>query len=394
MVRGGERAEAPSACAAGTRHVPGRESPVIKYLGSKRRLVPVIRAMAGAGGRPRRALDLFSGTARVAMALKADGAEVTAVDTASYAHVLAQTYVATDGRSAPVGEIADAISYLEGLPSRDGYVTSVFCSTARYFHPDNGRRIDAMRDAIEERYRHSDLYPILLTSLLEAADRVDSTTGVQMAFLKRWAPRALRPIELRPPALLAGPGSALQGDAVDLARSLPAYDVAYLDPPYNQHRYRSNYHVWETLVRWDAPEHYGVACKRVDCRDAATASPFNRRPQMPAALAGVIAAVTARLVLVSHNDEAWVTVPELVAMCRARPGAGAVRVLAIAQPRYVGARIGVYNPQGQKVGTVSHVRNTEVIVAAGPAADVDVAMKAGLAAAAASSLEASELEPG
>ena len=43
----------------------------------------------------------------------------------------------------------------------------------------------------------------------------------------------------------------------------------YLDPPYNQHRYFTNYHVWETLVRWDEPEHYGIACKRVDARDDA-----------------------------------------------------------------------------------------------------------------------------
>ena len=43
------------------------------------------------------------------------------------------------------------------------------------------------------------------------------------------------------------------------------FDLAYLDPPYNQHRYFTNYHVWETLVAWDAPEAYGVARKRVDC---------------------------------------------------------------------------------------------------------------------------------
>ena len=49
------------------------------------------------------------------------------------------------------------------------------------------------------------LEPILLTSLLEAADRVDSTTGVQMAYLKQWAPRALSRLDLRVPDLPAGP---------------------------------------------------------------------------------------------------------------------------------------------------------------------------------------------
>ena len=59
----------------------------------------------------------------------------------------------------------------------------------------------------------------------------------------------------------------MRGDACELAGELGPFDFAYLDPPYNQHRYFTNYHIWETLVAWDAPVHYGVACKRVDARD-------------------------------------------------------------------------------------------------------------------------------
>ena len=65
------------------------------------------------------------------------------------------------------------------------------------------------------------LRPILLTSLMLAADRVDSTTGLQMAYLKQWAPRSHQPLELRVPELLAGPGRTVRGDAmqtVDRAR--------------------------------------------------------------------------------------------------------------------------------------------------------------------------------
>ena len=58
------------------------------------------------------------------------------------------------------------------------------------------------------------------------------------------------------------------GDATTVSRRRSVtFDLAYLDPPYNQHRYFTNYHVWETIVAWDRPEHYGVACKRVDARD-------------------------------------------------------------------------------------------------------------------------------
>ena len=119
-----------------------------------------------------------------------------------------------------------------------------------------------------------DLKAILLVSLMEAADRVDSTTGVQMAYLKAWAPRAANDLELRLPAILPGPGEAHELDAEQAAGNWET-DVVYLDPPYNQHRYAGNYHIWETLVRWDRPAVYGVACKRVDCRQYSSA--FNSR---------------------------------------------------------------------------------------------------------------------
>jgi adenine-specific DNA-methyltransferase len=212
--------------------------------------------------------------------------------------------------------------------------------------------------------RCSPLYPVLLTSLIEAADRVDSTTGVQMAYVKQWAPRSYRPLELRHPELLAGPGHAIRGDAHELATTgrLGSFALAYLDPPYNQHRYFTNYHVWETLVAWDAPAHYGIACKRADARDPSTKSVFNSRRTMPAALGDVVASLDCELLVLSYNDEAWLDRDELESMCRPR---GAVATLAFDHARYVGARIGIHDPSGRKVGVVSHVRNTEYLVVSG-----------------------------
>jgi adenine-specific DNA-methyltransferase len=339
---------------------------MIKYLGSKRRLVPALAALAAASG-ARTALDLFCGTTRVSQAFKGLGLDVTAVDSARCAHVLARCYVATDPEASPTlrDEAAAAVDRLNALPGRPGYVTETFCSDARYFQPANGARIDAVRDAIEDEFSDSPLWPVLLTSLLEAADRVDSTTGLQMAYLKQWATRAERPLTLRVPDLLAGPGTAVRGDALAMVgtSALPDVDLAYLDPPYNQHRYDSNYHVWETLVAWDAPDHYGVACKRADLRDPATRSAFNGRRTMPVALAEVVGQVAAEVVVLSYNNESWLTYQELHDLCAAR---GHVEVLAFDSARYVGARIGIHDPAGRKVGTVSHLRNTEYLVLCGP----------------------------
>ena len=205
---------------------------MIKYIGSKRRLVPVLGELADAVS-ARRALDLFTGTTRVAQELKRRGMHVTAVDTARYAEVFARCYIETDAAAVDAAELHDALQDLSARPGADGYVTETFCEKSRFFQPFNGRRIDAIRDAIEGEYSASSLYPLLLTSLIEAADRVDSTTGVQMAYVKQWSPRSFRALELRPPELLAGGGAAVRGDACELAAQLGPFDFAYLDPPYN-----------------------------------------------------------------------------------------------------------------------------------------------------------------
>ena len=99
---------------------------MIKYLGSKRVLVPALGDIAEAIG-ARTAVDLFTGTTRVAQEFKRRGIEVTATDLASYSEVLSDCYIATDAdevdRHALVGELAR----LNGLPGEPGYVTRTLC---------------------------------------------------------------------------------------------------------------------------------------------------------------------------------------------------------------------------------------------------------------------------
>lgn len=335
---------------------------MIKYLGSKRRLVPALTELFERS-QARTALDLFTGTTRVAQAFKAAGGEITAVDAARYSEVFARTWIETDGESFDLDALSAEIDRLNALPGLDGYVTDTFCRSSRFFQPFNGERIDAIRQAIADEHAGTVLEPILLTSLLLAADRVDSTTGLQMAYVKEWAPRSYKPLELQVPALLPGTGRAVRGDASTIAAELGRFDLAYLDPPYNQHRYFTNYHVWETLVAWDHPEHYGVACKRVDSRDDDTKSVFNRKREMPDALRRTIASVDADVVVVSYNDESWVSLDDLRDMCSVH---GEVVALAFDSKRYVGAQIGIHGPTGERVGQVGKLRNQEYVLVAGP----------------------------
>jgi adenine-specific DNA-methyltransferase len=335
---------------------------MIKYIGSKRRLVPVLGDLAARAGAAT-ALDLFTGTTRVAQELKRRGLHVTAVDTARYSEVFAECHIATDAVDVDKDELHEAIEYLSNRPGYAGYFTETFCVQSRYFQPFNGKKVDAIRDTLQNEFATSPLFPILLTSLIYAADRVDSTTGVQMAYVKQWAPRSHNPLHLRSPNLYAGPGRATRADATHVAAELPKVDLAYLDPPYNQHRYFTNYHIWETLVAWDSPAHYGIACKRIDSRDASTKSVFNSARVMPGALAQVIRDVQAQVLILSYNNESWISLKDLVTLCSER---GHVAVLAFDSKRYVGAQIGIYNPDGDKVGKVSHLRNVEYVLVAGP----------------------------
>jgi adenine-specific DNA-methyltransferase len=333
---------------------------MIKYIGSKRLLLPHILDAVGAAALPGATVaDLFSGTARVGHALKRAGYRVLANDHNAYAHALATCYVQADAErwAEAARRILDDLSR---LPGRAGWFTETYCVRSRFFHPANGERIEAMRDGIAALSPEPELEAVLLTALLEAADRVDSTAGLQMAYIKSWAPRALKPIALRLPSLLprpvAGACLATRGDAEAVAATLRC-DVAYLDPPYNQHSYLRNYHVWETLVRWDRPEVYGVACKRADCRTRVSA--FNSRPGIGPALERTIAALgRCPTLIVSFNDEGYLPRAELERMLAARAHP---HVMEIPYGRYVGAKIGIHNPRGERVGTVGHLTNVEHI---------------------------------
>ena len=327
---------------------------MIKYLGSKRVLLPRILGLVEGLEGVHTVLDLFSGTARVAHALKRRGHRVLANDHNAYAATLAACYVKADRRRW-LARAERLLAELDSLPGRAGWFTETFCVRSRYLQPANGARVDAIRERIAALALEPTLEAIALTSLMEAADRVDSTTGVQMAYLKGWSARSHQPLRLRVPELLDGPGGASCLDAAEAARRFEA-DLAYLDPPYNQHSYLGNYHVWESLVRWDKPEVYGVAMKRTDVRERG--SRFNRKGTIDQALRAVVERLRARWLLVSFSNEGFLA-PEAVAEILATRGP--VTRIEIPYRRYVGARIGIYNPRGEKVGTPGRLHNREML---------------------------------
>ena len=346
----------------------------IKYLGSKRQFLPLITEVVERLQPACTVLDLFSGTSRVGAALKRRQYRVLANDYLACGETIARCYVEADGTAEQVRQARLLIDEFNGLPPSAGYFTEVFCEKSRYLQPKNGARVDAIREEIDRKDLDPELRAIVLVSLMEAADRVDSTTGVQMAYLKQWAARASNDLELRLPDIAlrarAGKGRAHRLDAAEAVDVLEA-DIAYLDPPYNQHSYLGNYHVWESLVLWDKPEHYGVACKRVDCRERK--SDLNSKRKFRAAWERIVDRVRAPYLVVSFSDEGFIGREEMEAILARR---GEVQVIENDYKRYVGAQIGVFNPSGEKVGRVGRLRNKEYLYVVSPEALPEAAVRA------------------
>ncbi len=329
---------------------------MIKFIGSKRLLIPRILELARELEGVRSVCDLFTGTTRVAQAFKRAGHMVHANDVTAFSYNLAQTFIATDATTFPTELAREAIERLNALPGSEGYFTKAFSQDAAYFQAENTRRIDSIRVAIDT--EPPEVRPILLTSLMLAADRVDSTTGLQMAYLKQWSPRSHNALKLELPELIEGQGVATCEDALTLAPQINA-DLVYLDPPYNQHSYLGNYHVWETLIRNDVPESYGIANKRIDCRERK--SPFNSKREATEALAHVIRSLKSRYLILSFNNEGYVSHETLEGILAKW---GTYTCEAVPFKRYVGAQIGIHNHMGVRVGTVGKLHNKEYLFVA------------------------------
>ena len=136
-----------------------------------------------------------------------------------------------------------------------------------YFTAENARRIDFIRTTIEQWKNDKKIseteYYYLLTSLIEAVPSVSNITGTYGAYLKNWDKRAFKKIELPQFSVENNnrQNKAFNEDVFTLEKHISG-DILYIDPPYNSRQYASNYHVLETIARYDNPVLTGVTGMR------------------------------------------------------------------------------------------------------------------------------------
>ena len=259
------------------------ETEGIRYTGSKKEIIPNILDLIKDLD-IKTTLDGFSGTTRVAQAFKKSGYDVDSNDLSVYSKVFSDCYLLNNK---PPSYFEEKIKYLDCLPGKEGWFTENYGGVVtnnsrgsavqsdnkkRPWQRHNTMRLDQIREEIDLIAEDEIEKSVLLTSLINALDKVDNGLGHQVSYLKNWAPRSSNKMKLEVPKLICAEGiyGCHQKSIFDVKED---YDLIYLDPPYGTNnektittrvRYASYYHLWSTIVRNDRPSLHGAAKRRED----------------------------------------------------------------------------------------------------------------------------------
>ena len=316
----------------------------MNYIGSKHSLLDflekeIMKFINGVEPKCQIFFDVFAGTGTVGRHFKEREFRVVANDIQYYAYCLSYAYVkinknpkftnvAKDLDSPSKQNFKDSIDlvldYLNNLNGEKGFVFENYCpgGTAgsafkrQYFSDENGKRCDAVRMRIEvwreEGKLTEDEYFYLLASLIDAVDKVANTASVYGAFLKHIKKSAMKPLHLERPAIVRSDEDheVYNENGQQLVERLFC-DVLYMDPPYNQRQYCANYHVLETIARYDDPDLKGVTGLRPYDGQK---SDFCMKKRALSACEDMVKKTSARYVFLSYNSEGIMAKDEILQM--------------------------------------------------------------------------------
>jgi adenine-specific DNA-methyltransferase len=338
---------------------------LIPYIGNKRKLLDLVASALAHTTHARCPvfLDLFAGSGVVARLAKTLGYRVIANDWEPYSRAINTCYIACN-RAPPfaaLGGYEAAIGALNALPGQVGWIATHLCprDDTRYdsevdrlfYMRKNGLRMDAIRERIHGWRQAGAIDPreesCLLAPLLYQACYTSNTSGVFKGFHKGWGGqtgtalyRIASDLALSPAVFFDNEreNEVLCDDAQRVANALRDEDVAvaYLDPPYNQHPYGSNYHVLNTVTLWDRPELSATitpgtkAAIRLDWRTERR-SAYNSTDAAPIAYRQLIETLNARFILTSYSTDGTIPLEDMLAANVAR---GHARVETRGYKRY------------------------------------------------------------
>lgn len=231
--------------------------------------------------------DFFSGTTSVARYFKKLNYQIFSCDLLYFSYVLQEAYIVNnqnlqfekllnelkfENSSLIPTPLESVVEHLNQIAPLEGFIfknytpsgTSELKIPRMFFSDENGRIIDAIRTQIED-WKINDLisqneYFVLIACLIETVPFYANISGVYAAFHKKWDPRAVKRLYLRPIKTIQSNklNYSYNEDSINLLKKVST-DILYIDPPYNQRQYAPNYHLLETIAKYDNPAIKGVA---------------------------------------------------------------------------------------------------------------------------------------
>lgn len=210
--------------------------------------------------------DLFAGTGVVSGSFKKQGYSIIANDIQYYSYVITKHMIENNGNldKERCNHLIEELNHLEGV---EGFIYKNYSYGGTegqefrrmYFSDFNAKKCDAIRITIENWLQQGTIneheYFFLLGSLLNSIDKYANTASVYGAYLKKLKKSALKEMELIALPIMQGTVECkvYNEDISELIKNVSG-DILYLDPPYNARQYCSNYHLLETIARYDNPE--------------------------------------------------------------------------------------------------------------------------------------------
>ena len=258
---------------------------LITYIGNKRQLLdPISQALESVQAETRRdklhLFDGFAGSGIVSRLFKAYAQRVVSNDLEPYARAVANCFLTnrsdcdldavSDIADRANGEADDALAcpgFIERMYAPDDD-SDIQLGERVFYTRDNARRLDWFRHFIGQ--QHPSLHDLLLGPLLSSASVHANTAGVFKGFYKDKRTgigkfggsgadalaRIRGQIQLQTPVLsrFESEIEVYQQDTNKLIPEIGGFDLAYFDPPYNQHPYGSNYFMLNLLVDYAEPD--------------------------------------------------------------------------------------------------------------------------------------------
>lgn len=280
--------------------------------------------------------DLFAGTGAVGTYFKRKGYKIIANDIQYYSFVLNKQYIGNhkplkfekllevipELKKTEIPERKNIVcDYLSNIKGEKGFIYKNYCLGGtkdkeferQYFSDENGMKCDAIRIKIEE-WKNNKLitdneYYFLLTTLLETIDKRANTASVYGAFLKQLKKTAQIPFVLKPAELIINEQDheVFNEDINKLVGKISG-DILYLDPPYNQRQYATNYHLLETIAKYDNPKIHGKTGLR-EYEDQK--SSYCSRNQVKKSFAELISNAKQKYIFLSYNNEGLMTLDDI-----------------------------------------------------------------------------------